>query len=218
MKCKKTISTIALTILILSIITSCTAKAPNDSKRNENPGTKTEVTVGSYLPLRIGNIWEYAGTGNEYASYTQKVTYQKDNKYQVMVNNGGTITANRYEITGSSIVITYREGEVYDNRNILDKPANTETIILKQPIKAGTTWKSEKSMYKITKTDSTVKVPAGTFDKCVEVEITGKGSNSRTYNYYKEGIGLVKSEFVVESGDKITSDLKKYTLVNGKVK
>jgi phosphoenolpyruvate-protein kinase (PTS system EI component) len=51
--------------------------------------------------------------------------------------------------------------------------------------------------------------PAGRFENCVKVKITGQ--NSTIYEYYKEGVGLVRSEFL--SGDtSVTSTLEKYNI------
>lgn len=203
---------ILTTLLLLPVLLAACAEKKADNSPKPGPQSTAEKPIGAYLPLQTGNRWEYAGSGNEYASYTQSVTFQKDSKYQVMVDNGGTVTASRLEVHSDSIVRTYREGEVYDNRNILDAPSNTEVIILKLPIKAGTSWVSEGDTYKIVQTDALVNVPAGSFSGCTVVEITYKDGNSRSLNYYKEGVGLVKTEFILESGEKIVSDLEKYTV------
>ncbi|MCL4441186.1 MAG: hypothetical protein M1609_11540 [Firmicutes bacterium] len=197
--------------LLPAVLAACAAKKA-DNNTGAGPQSTAEKPISAYLPLQTGNRWEYTGSGSEYASYTQSVTLQKDSKYQVMVDNGGTITANRLEVNSSSIVRTYREGEVYDNRDILDAPSNTEAIVLKLPIKAGASWVSGGDTYKIVQTDARVNVPAGFFSSCAAVEVTYKYGKSRSLNYYKEGIGLVKTEFILESGEKIVSDLEKYTV------
>ncbi|HBV99143.1 MAG: hypothetical protein JL50_07220 [Peptococcaceae bacterium BICA1-7] len=199
-------------IILLPVVLAACAEKKADNNPGPGPQSAAEKPIGAYLPLQTGNRWEYAGSGNEYASYTQSVTRQKDGKYQVMVDNGGTITANRLEVQSDTIIRTYREGEVYDDRNILDEPSNTEAILLKLPITAGTSWISEGDTYKIAQTDARVDVPAGSFSGCVAVEAAYKEGNSRSLNYYKEGIGLVKSEFILESGEKIVSDLEKYNV------
>jgi hypothetical protein len=198
---------VVMLILLPPALAACAA-----NKTDSGPSGQVEKPVGSYLPLQVGNRWEYAGSGNEYASYKQYVTFQKGNSYQVMVDNGGTIAASRIEVDADRIVRTYREGEVYDNRNILDQPANDNTLLLKMPVKAGTTWTSGEAAYKIARTDARVEVPAGVFDNCVLVEATYQESKSQSLSYFKEGVGLVKTEFVTEGGDKITSDLEEYTV------
>lgn len=176
------------------------------------PGTdKPKVDIAEYLPLKEGNKWIYEGIGNEFASYTQEVTHEQDNKYQVVVYSG-TVTANRYEVTEDSILHTYRENEYYNDTSILDSPANLDATLLKLPLEVGSSWVSEEDSYEIFSINSTVQVPAGTFTDCVVIKITYKDSGNTSFIYYKQGVGMVKSDYLLDEDEKIQSLLKEYTI------
>jgi len=74
----------------------------------------------------------------------------------------------------------------------------------------GTKWENFEGDYrKIVAVNAIVATPAGKFEKCVKVKITGQ--NSTTYEYYQEGIGMVKKEFI--SGDaRVTSSLEEFNI------
>lgn len=211
--------------LIAAGLVSCTSKA-QDTPEKENvpqttptpiptptptPVSKDDSLLGFY-PLKIGSMWEYEGEGMEYASYIQKVTASSGNKYQVTIDNGGTVIANVIEERRDSVVNTYRSGEAYNNENILDKPSNINIILLQAPLEKGNFWISEDNHYEIVDTEADVTVPAGEFKDCIAVKVTFKDQTSNMIYYYKKGIGMVQSEFRTDEGDLITSKLKRYDL------
>lgn len=58
-----------------------------------------------------------------------------------------------------------------------------------------------------------VNTPAGKFENCDKVKIAGK--ESTIYEYFGEGVGMVKREFV--SGEtRVTSTLEKYNILSSK--
>lgn len=199
----------AFLIIFLSLA-GCQNTSPPPSE--PPPGNVEPVSIAEFLPLQQGNKWSYDGIGNEYASYYQEVVYEQDNKYQVIVDNGGTITVNRYEVTEDSIVNTYREHEFYDDTNILKQPTNFESVILKLPLVTGNSWTSEQNICEIYSINSAVQVPAGSFADCIVVKITYQDSGNISFFYYKKGIGLVKSEYVMDNNETVSSLLKEYTI------
>jgi hypothetical protein len=172
----------------------------------------TEESLLDYYPLKEGNMWEYEGEGMEYASYIQKVVFSSGNKYQVTIDNGGTVVANVIEESKDSIVNTYRAGESYNNENILNKPSNVNIIMLQTPLEKGNFWISEENHYEIVDTAAYITVPAGKYSDCIAVKVTFKDQTSNTVFYYKKGIGMVQSEFRTNAGDLITSKLRRYNL------
>ena len=168
--------------------------------------------VSVYFPMKVGYRWEYKGIGNEYASYTQEVLYQRDNKYQVMISNGGTVMANAYEVSKDKIINTYREAENYDSTNVLSKKSNMNIVMIQLPIKVGNTWISEENNYEIIDINKKVVVPAGTFEDCIAIKETFKEGSSYQIFYYKKDIGLVKSEFFTDQQDIISSELESYKI------
>lgn len=210
LKRKKLLILAGIFILVVITTVSCTPSTKEPDAKI--PPQKDDVSL--YYPLKVGSEWEYEGEGNEYAAYTQKVTYSKDNKYQVMIDNGGTRAANIYEIKDDSIVNTYMEGEVYDEKNVLDNDANLDTVIIKLPIEVGNKWISEENSYEIIDINASVTVPAGTFEDCIIVKEIYKDKTAYRNYYYKKEVGLVKSEYKTNDGFTVSSLLKSYKLVS----
>ena len=175
------------------------------------PAPEEESLIGFY-PLKEGNMWEYEGEGMEYASFIQKVIFSSGNRHQVTIDNGGTVIANVLEESKDSIVNTYRSGEEFSGGNLLDKPSNVNIIMLQTPLEKGNFWISEENHYEIINTEADVVVPAGEFKGCIAVKVTFKDQTSNMTYYYKQGIGMVQSEFRTDAGDLITSKLKRYEL------
>lgn len=181
---------------------------PTTPEPAEPPKTNG-ADIKKLIPLKVGNIWQYEGEGNEYASYTQEVLFQKDNRFQLSTDTGGTVLANIFEVKEDRIDNIYQSGEEYDHKNLLDQKSNISITLIKAPIEKGSKWVSEENSYEIIDTEAKATVPFGTFEDCILVKLTFK-DGSETYLHYKEGIGLLQAEF--RSGDtKIFSRLKKFT-------
>ena len=219
-KYKDSLSLILIAAFIICTavgMASCTpapapAPTPTPTPAPEpEPAPEEESLIGFY-PLKEGNMWEYEGEGMEYASFIQKVIFSSGNRHQVTIDNGGTIIANVLEESKDSIVNTYRSGEEFSGGNLLDKPSNVNIIMLQTPLEKGNFWISEENHYEIINTEADVVVPAGEFKGCIAVKVTFKDQTSNMTYYYKQGIGMVQSEFRTDTGDLITSKLKRYEL------
>ncbi len=211
-------------LLIIAALASCTPVTqgpPGNGEVTEGtpaptaavtptPEQQEEESLLGFYPFKEGNMWEYEGEGMEYASFIQKVVFSAENRYQVTVDNGGTIMANVLEERKDSIVNIYKSGEAQNNENVLNKKSNVNIILLQTPLKEGNFWISEENHYEIIDTDVDITVPAGTFEDCVAVRTTFKDQTSNMVYYYKKGIGMVQSEFRTDAGDLITSKLKRY--------
>ncbi len=213
MKNKRKLLTAIIVVALIAIFSSgCLNQQPEKQGQTPAPGTeeqdKTTKKPGQFFPLALGTTWEYQGEGNEFASFTREVIFASGDRYQTREDTGGTVMAMIYRVTDESVTRIYSEGEVYENINLLDKEPNENTIILKSPLKVGTKWQRESGNCEITDIDASVETPAGKFDNCIEVKITGQ--NSTIYEYYKGGIGLVSREFSSEE-TKVSSRLKKFT-------
>lgn len=189
--------------------------APTEPKPTEQPvetpppPKEEEKDISLYMPMKVGYIWQYEGEGNEYASYTLRVEFQEGDKYQLTRDNGGTVIADIYQIRKDSIVHVYQSGENYSHKNMLNQKENLEDTIIKLPIKVGNKWVGEENSYEIIDTKATITVPYGTFKDCLVIKRTYK-DGSEDYMHYKEGVGLLQSEF--RSGDfKIFSRLKSFS-------
>ncbi|MCL6611257.1 MAG: hypothetical protein K6T66_06930 [Peptococcaceae bacterium] len=223
---KRTVAALMAAIILLSGVfqagCSGTAGKPPESKpskeapkaQEQPPGQKPPeqrppaVKPGQYFPLALGTVWEYLGEGNEYASFTREVIFTAGNRAQVREDNGGTVMAVIYEVTDEAATRVFSQGEVYDRVNLLDRPQSERTVILKAPLQVGTKWKDPNGEREIVDVNAAVNTPAGKFEKCIKVKIGGK--DSTLYEYYREGVGLVKREFI--SGEtRVTSTLKKFS-------
>lgn len=171
---------------------------------------ETVKNPGDYFPLTRGSTWKYLGEGNEYASFNREVTHEKGNLSQTKTDNGGTVSAAVFETTDCAVTRVFFKGEEYDGKDFLETTPNDNTIILKAPLEVGTSWVDQSGVLReIVDVKATVYTPAGNFESCVKVKISNE--HSTIYEYYKEGVGMIKSEFI--SGDtKVTSTLEKYNI------
>lgn len=156
-----------------------------------------------------GTKWQYLGEGNEFASFTSEVLFVKEDRAQVMENNGGTVSASVFKVTDDEIVRIFFKGEEYDKTNFLDEEPNDNLVILKKPLKVGTKWETPHGTREIVETDAIVDTPAGKFEDCIKVRISLDTSTS--FEYFKQGIGMVKREFIYEDTI-VTSRLEKYEI------
>lgn len=174
---------------------------------SKGAGDKTAGKPGDYFPLVLGNRWEYAGKGNEYASFTREVIFTEGNRAQVQENNGGTVMAFVFETTDNAVTRVFSREEVYDRINLLNSQPNENIAILKSPLAVGSRWAVPTTEREIVDVSATVDTPAGKFEGCIKIKAAGP--DSTVYEYYKDGVGLVKREFV--AGDtRVTSSLKKF--------
>lgn len=218
-----------LAILILSLLAGCGQKVETPIENNngtnqgitENNGnTSTEGThsgEGSQAePLKAKDFFlfeenvymDFKGIGNEFAEYRTYVDFVKDDTVQIRSINPGTVSVNVYQYKDGAIVSLFSRGEtyyVYDYTGMKEK----EEIIIKEPIKVGTTWNVGESATKsITAIDKEISTPAG---KYKALEITTESPGSIIRDYYVKGIGKVKSEFVSKEDESFTvvSELQK---------
>lgn len=192
-------------IILINILSAGCAKLselnPGEIKQNE------ETNPGDFFPLSAGLSWEYQGEGNEYASFNRKVVFTKDNLAQIREDNGGTVSAAVFKTTDDAITRIFFMGEAYGEENFLDSPPKENIVILKQPLQVGTKWEETNGVREIVDVNASVSTPAGNFEKCIKVKISNE--NSILYEYFKQGIGMVKREFI--SGEtRITSSLVKF--------
>ncbi|PKM89813.1 MAG: hypothetical protein CVU87_04165 [Firmicutes bacterium HGW-Firmicutes-12] len=87
--------------------------------------------------------------------------------------------------------------------------SNENLIVLKAPLEVGTKWEHSTETREIVDVNTTVDTPAGKFENCVVVKIIFP--NSTLFEYFKDGVGMVKREF--RSGDsQVTSILEKFSV------
>ena len=166
------------------------------------------VKLGDFFPVVAGSTWEYQGEGNEYASFSRNILFTSGNLAQIREDNGGTVSAAVFKISPDAVTRIFFLGEAYGQTNYLHSPSNENIVILKTPLQVGTKWTEPNGNREIVDLNATVTTPAGSFTQCLKVKISNE--NSTLYEYFKNGVGMVKREFI--SGDtKISSSLKKHT-------
>ena len=145
----------------------------------------------------------FAGEGNEFASFQLTTTWLSGNYVQHVIDNGGSIAQQIYRITNNEIQLIYSKmielEPVSFNVDELDE-LETISVMLKTPFKNGTAFDQKIMQY-----PTEVNVPYGTFEDAVLV--IEEDETGTTKYYYVEQYGLVKSEFITEDGDTITSSL-----------
>jgi hypothetical protein len=182
------------------------AEKVEDEDVQEEPD---ELSLKDYFPLTEGSTWKYLGEGNEYASFSREVLFADGDRAQISEDNGGTVSASVLHFEEDQIVRTFFRGEEYAGNNLLGEEPNDDLVLLKAPLEVGTEWETSNGDRQIIETDVVVDTAAGEFEGCIKIEITTE--HSVMYEYYKEGIGLVKREFLSE-GMTGTSTLEEYSI------
>ncbi len=199
-----------LLIITVVFLLLCGCTAAETSPDPSQPA-QSVIKASDYFPAIPGNHWSYLGEGNEYASFTREVLYSKDQLVQFTTDNGGTVATRIFELGNDYVKSVYFEGESYQPGNFLDQgfTPNDDTILIKEPLAVGSAWENAEDRREIVSLNAAMNTPAGKFGNCLKIEITSEFST--IYEYYKEGVGLVKSEFLSE-GNTITSTLEEFQI------
>ena len=162
-----------------------------------------EYTIEDYFPFKENTIMDYEGIGNEFAEQTVFFEYIEGNRAQMKIFNPGTVLVKIFEYANGELREIYSEGEFYHIENILSKEGENSAVLLKEPLKPGTSW-TIPGGYKraITAVDVDLELPYGKV-KALEV-VTQLGEGRKVSDYYVREIGHVASiykdgEFVVET-------------------
>lgn len=184
-------------------------KGNQESKNHENGQEESEtksITIEDYYPIEKNVRYVYEGKGNEYASYDVYIDYATEHKVQQRIDNGGTVLARIVEIKNGKLIKTYSRGETYYRESLLNSENGEEEVLLMEPLKKGTSWKLKDSKVRtITNLSADVSTPSGNYQA---IEVTTKGPDGETLDYYVKGIGLVKTLFH-SYGMEVSSSLSK---------
>ncbi|MDV3427987.1 MAG: hypothetical protein LIR50_13355, partial [Bacillota bacterium] len=186
-----------LLVMVFILLSGCSSKSntekpDNNQKPNvtDNTETKTEK-IEAFYPFLSNVKYSYQGEGNEYAAYIQYTDYIQGNKIQLRTDNGGTETVNVLEMKNGQLTLVYSLNECYYRENFINKAANKNEVLLKEPLKKGNSWTlSDGTKRSITNMEAEIAAAAGTY-KCIEVTTEYKDSTRK--DYYAENIGLVKT-------------------------
>lgn len=178
-------------------------KTPVDNSQLQ--GTEP-LSIQDYYPFKENVTYTYEGKGNEFAAYRTTVDYLQDNRIQLRSNNGGTETVRVLENKNGALTLLLSKGETYYRENLLQSSGNQEEILLKEPLKTGTSWTlADGRKRTITNLAAEITTPSGTYKA---LEVTTEGGNNKNQDYYVPKMGLVKSVFTAE-GMVVSSSLSK---------
>ena len=172
------------------------------------------MPISALFPFHQGMEYQFAGEGNEYASFVRKIIHVEDRYLQLTDNNGGTIVTSIYELSDTEIKRIYSQEEFYSEENLIPEKKNNQEsslIILKVPLTEGNNWDNNGEKREIVAVNQTLDLPAGTFYGVLQLKIHYKESGALAYEYYAPNLGLIKREYESD-GFKVSSDLLSFSL------
>ena len=158
-----------------------------------------------YFPVQPGLRWEYQGTGNEFATYTNQVVRAQGDLAQFRMKSG-TTTGSLFRVNNDAVTRLARK-ELAEDRNLLTLTPEENYVLLKAPVVPGTSLANGSETRSIMSIGGVVDVPAGSFQDVVKVEVTTPGQTAKTYEYYARDIGLIRAEFG-SGATRVVSDLR----------
>ena len=202
-------------IFVLSIVLMLGCGSKKTSSPIQNTDSKEKVTINKntvsrsisdYYPFKENVRYIYAGEGMEYASSNLYVDFIKDSKIQYRVINDGTTAGQVFEVKDGELRMLDSIEEFYYRDDLTAEQGQTVDILLKEPLVKGTSWLSASGKKKyIARIDAQVTVPYGSFNT---IEVITESGDSKIYDYYAKGIGLVKRIFNFKDS-KVTVSLEK---------
>jgi len=196
------------------ILSACNnIKNDNNKQTNKPPDEgssevieSTELSINDYFPFTENTKYQYTGEGNEFATYSVFTDYINGDRIQTRSNNGGTEVVKVLENKNGQLKVLLERPETYFRENFTNTKNTIGEILLKQPIKVGTSWTIDDNIKRsITNVDIEITIPLGTFKA---IEVTTDGKDYKTTNYYAKDIGLIKS-VNIGTGYEISSTLSK---------
>ncbi len=125
-------------------------------------------------------------------------------RLQIKQVDHGVGVAFVYQLEDDRVRRVFGEEVTLFEDDYLGETPNQNIVVLKGPLKLGTTWEDETGAeYSITDVGVEVETPAGSF---ITVEVTFRRGQFVMKRYYARGLGLVKTE-----GDFFTQRLQEYT-------
>lgn len=184
---------ILLFLIVSAMVLASCDMAP---KPGEPDNQQEELSIVDYYPITENTKYSYEGKGNEFAEYTVFVDYAENNRIQTRINNGGTESINVLELKDGQLALLYSRGETYFRHNFLNNEYDEGKILLKEPLKEGSSWKYDESTNAtITGISKEVVTASGNYEA---IEVTLEGEQGKTVDYYAKDVGLVKT---IASGD-----------------
>jgi hypothetical protein len=172
------------------------------------------LPTAAYLPLKVGNQWEYTGTEvNPLGVKTSAVTITLTMTVSQQLVRDGEVWWQVLAKTSDPQSTPVRMYLRHDAAGLM----SSETVghpavnLMATPLQAGKSWvhpEDSRRTYVIESTTETVTVPAGTYTNCVKVVETDTGytPESLIMVWYKDGVGIVQEQ--VYAGTTLESEQK----------
>jgi len=169
-----------------------TFSIPLTNQHDEQPaGVDILLTATNYLPVDTGIRWVYTGSGERYSCRQVWASHRSGQRIQLMQENNGETSVCVLEAGEKGIKRVFQKRQVKDTANYVSEQ-NDRTVLLSDPVRVGAVWKHSGEVRTITDIVDGFRVPAGSFDRVVEVEVV-RDSGDVTTEYWAPGVGLIKS-------------------------
>lgn len=195
---RKYIKLITILLAINIMVTGCTSTQGPKEQNTSDEGINIEkpkeetISIGDYFPFVENAKMEYEGIGNEFAEQTTFFEFIDDNRAQLKIFNPGTVAVKIIEYKDGELREIFTEGEFYHIENMLGTEGEAQNILLKEPLKAGTSWNISGGYKRtISGIDVSIETPYKNF-KALEVT-TEFGDGKIQLDYYVKNIGHVAS-------------------------
>lgn len=183
-----------------------TQKPEQTSSETKQSNETSPYTIKDYYPFMENIVYEYEGTGNEYASYKVWIDFIKGDKIQRRTNNGGTELVSVLQNKAGELKVVFSKEEAYYREDFTSKQSNKDEILLKEPLVKGTSWTLPDGRKRyISNVDVSMKTPLGDFKA---LEVTTEDKDSKIIDYYGLNAGLIESVYQ-SSGMDVKSTLTK---------
>ena len=175
-----TIATLVIAILFTSY--------SKDTVNTEND--LYNLRIKDYIPKN--NLLKVFNGGFENLGSISIVKNADVDEYVIYNINSATGDISVYRAIDDFIKLIYFKGEVeVFDKNYSSKDNNKDTIVLKSPIKKGTSWKDiNDTQYEITGINKKINTPSGDYNT-LELTLEKKGYEIK--KYYAKGLGVVKT-------------------------
>ena len=203
---------IAVALVFALVLAACGKKdevdivGGNGEEITIDVDTEIEGTALDFFPFLENTQYVYSRDSIFADREEHYVTFVNGNNMQRKVMVANYEATEVFEFRDGAIVMVYAESEWYDFNDLTESERNFDRIILKGPLKVGTTWEVESGFITlgnltgtstITAVNVPITTPAGDF-LAIEVTIDFPGSNY-SINYFARGVGLIKTEYYTKS-------------------
>jgi len=168
-----------------------TAKPSETASDTSAPSESAVLTLADYFPILPDVSCRFDVSGGKDLPVSTYVEFIGQDTIQIKYDNGTTVKHVLYAIRDGEVRIAGERSELYAREDLSLLPSEGDgEILLKEPLKVGTTWYVEGGIRSITDLKAQVDTPTGMYSA---IEVTTIGNDTATRQYYAPGIGLVKT-------------------------